>query len=405
VHAALTDSRERRPLRIFLVAGELSGDQLGAHLMDALRRELGPGVQFAGVGGPAMTGRGLTSLFPFSEIALFGVLSVLRRLPNILKRIGETARAAIDWRPDALVLIDSPDFTHRVGKRVRRVLPALPILDYVSPQVWAWKSGRARTMRAYVDRILAVLPFEPEALRRLGGPTCVYVGHPLLETAAAEGLNTAAAEGLDESNGASGERRPPTALLLPGSRRSEIDFLLDDFGAAAELVESAYGEIDWVLPAVAHLEDRIRAKTAGWRKPPRIVIGDAAKRDALRAARVAIAASGTVTLELALSGTPMVVAYKVSRLEYLLRHFVEAPSMVLANLVLGARPIPELLQEACTPQALAETALTLLRDGRARDAQLEALAGIWRIMRLPDGKRPSDAAAREVIDCALSNGR
>ena len=168
-------------LRVALVAGEHSGDQLGYKLMHALREARGGDVAFSGVGGEAMEAEGLKSLFPISDIAVMGVLPVLARLPSLIARIRETAAAIVAARPDALVIIDSPDFTHRVARRVRKALPALPIVDYVSPSVWAWRPGRAKAMRAYVDCVLALLPFEPEAYRRLKGPACVYVGHPLIE--------------------------------------------------------------------------------------------------------------------------------------------------------------------------------------------------------------------------------
>ncbi|HXE23622.1 MAG TPA: lipid-A-disaccharide synthase, partial [Roseiarcus sp.] len=169
------------PLRVALVAGEHSGDQLGDKLMRALREARAGDVAFSGVGGEAMEAEGLRSLFPISDIAVMGILPVLARLPTLIKRIRATAAAIVADKPDALVIIDSPDFTHRVARRVRAALPSLPIVDYVSPSVWAWRPGRAKAMRAYVDCVLALLPFEPEAYRRLGGPRCVYVGHPLIE--------------------------------------------------------------------------------------------------------------------------------------------------------------------------------------------------------------------------------
>ncbi len=166
-------------MRIFLIAGEASGDQLGAALMQALRARAD--VVFSGVGGAEMVNAGLTSLFPLDDLAVMGFLPVLRHLPRLMKRLDETVAAVLDEKPDALILIDSPDFTHRVARRVRRQMPTLPIIDYVSPTVWAWRSGRARAMRAYIDHVLALLPFEPDAYRRLGGPACSYVGHPLIE--------------------------------------------------------------------------------------------------------------------------------------------------------------------------------------------------------------------------------
>ena len=379
-------------MRIFLVAGESSGDELGAKLMQALRRARGPNIAFAGVGGPAMSREGLESLFPLSEIAVMGFLPVLRRLPTIVRRIGETAAAAVAWRPDALVLIDSPDFTHRVGRRVRRVLPSLPVVDYVSPSVWAWRPGRAKAMRRYVDRVLALLPFEPEAHRRLGGPHCVYVGHPLIERLPDLRPN--------EPERARRQTLPPVVLLLPGSRRQEIERLLEPFGAAARLADQICGPIDWVLPAVDHLAGEIRGRIAGWPNPPRVLVGEESKFAAFRSARAALAASGTVTLELALASVPMVVGYKVSKPETLLKYVITAPSIVLPNLVIGERAIPEFLQDSCTPAALAERLAVLIQDSPERERQLAALAKSDALVRLPDGLAPSEAAARAVLEAA-----
>ena len=390
-HHQRSASRVAR-VKFFLLAGEQSGDELGGKLMDALRRSLGDAAAFAGVGGPSMEARGLRSLFPISEIAVMGFVPVVRRLPLILRRIQDAATAVVEWRPDALVLIDSPDFTHRVARRARRALPSLPVVDYVSPSVWAWRSGRARAMRAYVDRVLALLPFEPEAHRRLGGPPCSYVGHPLVER-----LDDLRPNALERERRQS---RPPVGLILPGSRRFEIEQLLDDFGAAAAGASEKFGQIDWVLPAVDHLEALIRSTIAKWPWRPRLALGERAKHEAFRSARVALAASGTVTLELALSQVPMVVAYKVSRAEELLKFLVTAPSIVLPNLILGFNAIPELLQRACAPSALADHVVALLADSPQRAAQLEAFETIDGFMRLPDGLAPSDVAARLCIEAA-----
>ena len=249
-----------RPLKIFIVAGEHSGDQLGFKLMRALSAMTGGRVSFRGVGGEAMSREGLVSLFPLGEIAVMGILPVIRHLPGLLERIGRTASSAREWQPDILVLIDSPDFTHRVAQRVRRHLPHLPVVDYVSPSVWAWRPGRARKMRASIDHVMAILPFEPAAHQRLGGPACTYVGHPLIER-------------LDElrPDAPEAEMRQtavPTLLLMPGSRRAEIKRLMADFGAAAGRVAQQLGRIDFVLPAVAHLETEIRAAAASWPVTP-----------------------------------------------------------------------------------------------------------------------------------------
>jgi lipid-A-disaccharide synthase len=359
--------------------------------MRALREATGGAAVFRGVGGKAMEGEGLKSLFPMSDIAVMGFLPVIKRLPTLLARIRATADAVVARPPDVLVIIDSPDFTHRVAARVRARLPALPIVDYVSPTVWAWRPGRARKMRAYVDHLLALLPFEPAAHARLGGPPCTYVGHPLIERLAE--LRPPAGDDARDAH-------PPTLLVLPGSRRSEIERLMDDFGGAVARVVERCGEIDVVLPAVAHLETLIREKASAWPHPPRIVLGEQAKYEAFRRARAALAASGTVTLELALAQTPMVVAYKIAPIETLLRFVVSVPSIVLPNLVLGKNEIPEILQERCDADALAQALVPLIAGGPEREAQLAALKRVDEIMSLPAGERPSARAARIVIEMA-----
>ena len=327
-----------RPLRIWLIAGEESGDQLGAKLMSALKAALGQTpVAFEGVGGEAMASQGLRTLFPLSDIAVMGIGAVIARLPSIVRRVYRTVAAIIEGRPDAVVIIDSPEFTHAVAKRVRRKLPSLPIINYVSPSVWAWRPGRARKMRAYVDHVLALKPFEPEAHRRLGGPPCTYVGHPLIER-------------FDELRPKSGERpnideNPINLLVLPGSRRSEINRLMEPFGATLGVLASRSPRpFRAILPAVSHLADEIEGRSRSWPVAPEIVRGEAAKYAAFRSAHAALAASGTVSLELALSGVPMVIAYKVSRLEEQLKYLLTVPSIVLLNLYYGENVIHECIQ-------------------------------------------------------------
>ncbi len=379
-----------KPRDIFLVAGEKSGDELGYKLMRALRAAAGGELRLRGVGGEAMEREGLRSLFPQSDIAVMGFLPVIARLPTLLRRIAQTAEAVIADPPDVLVIIDSPDFTHRVARRVRARLPHLPIVDYVSPTVWAWRPGRARKMRAYVDHVLALLPFEPEVHARLGGPPTSYVGHPSIERLADF------RPGVEEAQARAAI--PPTVLLLPGSRRSEIGRLLALFGETAARIEALSGPVDFVLPAVTHLEGAIREGVARWRKPPRIVLGEAEKLAAFRRARAALAASGTVSLELALAGVPMVVAYRVSKIEEtIVRALATAPSVVLPNLILGENVVPEFLQKAASPRALASAVTTLLPDGPVREAQVSALARLDAVMRLEDGDTPSARAARIVL--------
>ncbi|MBV8429101.1 MAG: lipid-A-disaccharide synthase [Hyphomicrobiales bacterium] len=383
-------SQSSRALVIAIVAGESSGDALGAPLMRALRVELSPRkVSFVGVGGPAMEGEGLRSLFPLSDVAVMGFSAVIARLPLILRRIRDTAALILAAKPDALVIIDSPDFTHRVARRVRAKLPDLPVIDYVSPSVWAWRPGRARAMRTYVDHVLALLPFEPEAHRRLGGPRCTYVGHPLSQR-------------LDDFEPSADEERaratsPPTLLVLPGSRRMEITRLLPVFGDTIARL-NALRPIRPVLPVVKGLEAQILAHTSRWMVTPEIVTGEAAKLSAFRRARAALAASGTVTLELALAGVPMVAAYKVGGLEFLiLRNLVTAPFVLLPNLVLGEPAVPELIQHACTCEALTSALLALLDETVERRTQLAALARVRSRVRV-SGANPAEKAARVVID-------
>jgi len=378
------------PVRVALVAGEHSGDQLGFKLMRALKEARAGDIAFSGVGGDAMGAEGLTSLFPMSDVAVMGILPVLARLPTLLARIHETAQAIVAASPDVLVIIDSPDFTHRVARRVRAALPKLPIVDYVSPSVWAWRPGRARAMRAYVDCVLALLPFEPEAYRRLSGPRCVYVGHPLIER-------------LDELRPNAGEARdrasaPPLIVALPGSRRSEVTRLMADFGGALARLSQSVGPVSVVLPTLPHIEGEVRALAARWPEPVTIVVGEKAKYSAFRAARASLAASGTATLELALAGVPMVGAYKVSLMEEQLKYLIKVPSILLPNLILGERAIPEKLQKDCSPASLGASLAEIVRDGPARSRQLEALSRLDLLMALPDGGAPSVHAAHAVLE-------
>jgi lipid-A-disaccharide synthase len=372
------------------VAGESSGDQLGFKLMRALRAAANGRIEFFGVGGEAMAAEGMSSFFPMSEIAVMGILPVLAKLPTLLARIRQTADAIIEGSPDALVIIDSPDFTHRVARRVRATLPRLPVVNYGSPTVWAWRPGRAKAMRGYVDCVLALLPFEPAAHERLGGPRCVYVGHPLIERLDELRPNTEEAARRAAS--------PPRIVVLPGSRRTETARLMEDFGAALTLVSRNVGAIEAVLPTLPHVEAEVRARAVAWSVTPRIVVGEAEKLAAFRGARAALAKSGTGTLELALAGVPMVGAYKIARRDVWLKYFVSVSTILLPNLILGERAIPELLQHDCTPVALAGALEPLMGDGPERRTQLAALARLDQVMRFDDGKAPSARAAAAVLE-------
>ncbi len=377
-----------KQLSVFLIAGEPSGDALGAALMRELRGKA-QHVRFVGVGGAAMEGEGLASLLPLRDIAVMGVLPVLKRLPSLLDAIRKVADAVVATNPDVLVIIDSPDFTHRVARRVQRARPDLPIVDYVSPSVWGWRPGRARRMRRYIDHVLALLPFEPGIYERLGGPACTYVGHPLVEEIEALRPNP---EDMRQR-----ERSPPILLVMPGSRESEIRRLMPVFGAAAAGMSEP---LEIVLPTLPSLEPLVWRAAASWPRKPRILIGREETYAAMRRARGALVASGTATLELTLAGVPMVVGYRVSLLEELVaRLLLVTDKIALPNLILGRHAVPELVQRDCSPRKLLEALRPLLAGGAKREAQLVALSEVAAQMRA-DGMTPSARAAKIVEQTA-----
>ncbi len=383
-------SRASAP-HVFLVAGEDSGDRLGAALIAAIKKRA-PDARFSGVGGPQMAAKGVPSRFPLGDLAIVGIAAIAIGLPKILRRIRQTADTVIAAKPDVLVIIDSPEFTHRVARRVRARAPAIPIVDYVCPSVWAWRPGRARGMRAYVDHVLALLPFEPAALRRLDGPTCSFVGHPLSERAAQ--LRPSPDEAL---------RRladPPRLLVLPGSRASEVRRMAGVFGEAAALAAVRAGGLEVVVPSVPRLADAVKAAVASWRIPARVVIEPDEKDAVFRTARAALTKSGTSTLELAVAGIPMVAAYKVPLFEEAVgRLLIKVQSVILANLVLGENVVPEFLQRDVTAERLAAALTPLLSDAPERRQQTTAFARLDAIMEI--GKAvPSDRAAAVVLACA-----
>jgi lipid-A-disaccharide synthase len=385
-----------RRLRIAMLAGEASGDALGASLMEAFTRGTSARPEFFGVGGERMAENGFVSLFPQHEIAVNGIMPVLRRLPTLIRRMSQASAYVIAQRPDILVTIDSPDFSLRVARRVRRAAPDIPIVHWVCPSVWAWRPGRARTMRPHIDRILCLLPFEPHELFQLHGPEGVYVGHPLIERLGQ--LRPQYSKGRKAFEGEGRSAEEPLVLLLPGSRGSEISRLLPVMGEAAALIRAARPEARFVLPAVPHLLGRIQEAVSGWGVPVEIVTGEAAKLSAFRHARAALAASGTVTLELALARVPTVACYRVSPPEAALaRRLLRIPSVILPNLALGQNAVPELLQEAATPAAMAQEMLAVIGEGEARAAQLSAFTRLEAVMTLPDGARPSEAARDAVL--------
>lgn len=380
-------------LRIAVVSGEASGDQLGASLLRALKAR-GVVVEAVGVGGPAMAVEGFVSLFPQSEIAVMGVGPVIRRLPLLIRRIRGTAAVIVREKPDILVTIDAPDFSKQVAKRVHRAAPEIPIVHWVCPSVWAWRPGRAPAMRAYIDHVLCLLPFEPAALEKLKGPAGTYIGHPLIEQIPdmrpRAGGEAAAREDFEH----------PQLLVLPGSRLSEIRRLLPLFLDVLDRLMPAHPGLRPVIPTLPHLVPAIEAILGPWRGRIPLLVDAEAKRATMRSARAALAASGTVTLELALAGIPMVAAYRVANWEaFIARRLITVSSAILPNIILGENVVPEFIQEDATAQKLMAALAPLLTASPAFDHQKQAFARLEALMRAT-GKPPSEQAATLVLDLA-----
>lgn len=378
-----------------LVAGEPSGDALGARLVRALREieaeEGRPAPHFSGVGGAEMAGEGFESLFPIEDLAVMGLSEVVPRLPDLLRRIRQTAAAAAQMRPDLLVTIDSPDFAFRVARRLKASGAGVPIVHYVAPQVWAWRPGRARAMGGFLDGLLALLPFEPP-LFEAAGLACRFVGHPVIEMARGDGAAFRAARGIAPQT--------PLLALLPGSRSSETHRLLPVFGAALALLRARLPELEVVSAVLPGTAEDLRRAAAGWPVPVHVVAGPK-KHDAFAAADAALAASGTVTLELAKAEVPLALAYRLHPLSAMLaRRLLRVPMVNLMNLLLGARVFPELLQEDCTPARLAETAYALLTDAELRRYQREGAAAALRHLAA-GAEAPSRCAARALREAAM----
>ncbi len=378
---------------VFLVAGEPSGDALGARLMAALKRATGGNVRFAGVGGERMEAEGMQSLFPLSDIAVMGFTEVLPRLPLLLRRMRETANAIWQAAPAAVVTIDSPSFSLRVADKVRSA--GIPLIHYVAPQLWAWRPERAKKLAGRVDHLLALLPFEPEFFGKLG-ISCAYVGHPVLE------------EALHAKSGSDFRQRhligeqAPLIVMMPGSRSGLAGRMLPIFRAALDRLALQRPDLHVVLPVVAGTDALVRQGLAGWTVKHSFAATLDEKRGAFAAASAALAVSGTGTMELAVSGVPMVVGYRVNKVtEFLARRFIEVPHVAMPNLILGREAVPELLQDACNPEKISAELLRLLKPEEAAKQRID-LTEICRILGLEEmrasGTTPSDRAARIVLD-------
>ncbi len=387
-------------MKVYVIAGEPSGDRLGAALMSGLK-QLRPDVQFSGIGGQGMQGQGLTSLFPMQELSIMGIVEVLPKYRHLKRRIAETAQAVLDAEPDVLITIDSPDFCLRVARQVRD-RRRIRVVHYVAPSVWAWRPGRADKMAKVVDHVLALLPFEPPYMEA-AGMECDFVGHPVVAEPVAGPAEIADFRqrfGLGDA---------PVLTVLPGSRRGEVTRLAPIFGKALQLFLT--GRPGWrvVVPTVAGVTDLVHGFAGDWPGPVTVLdprgVSDvqaaADKRAAMAAADIALAASGTVSVELAAAGTPMVIGYKANWLSWqLAKMLVKVDTATLVNLVTDTRTVPECLGEACTPENIAEA---LAQVGADPAAQAKAMADTMQALGRDD-EDPGLRAARAVLRGLEANG-
>ncbi|UXU73925.1 MULTISPECIES: lipid-A-disaccharide synthase [unclassified Paracoccus (in: a-proteobacteria)] len=385
-------------MKFFVIAGEPSGDNLGAALMAGLR-QLQPDVVFDGIGGPAMAAQGLDSRFPMQELSLMGIWEVLPRYRALQARVRETAQAIAEARPDALITIDSPDFCLRVARQARVLHPGLRTIHYVAPSVWAWRAGRARKMAQVIDHVLAILPFEPP-LMQAAGMSCDFVGHPIVAEPVAGAAEAAA---FRQAHGIAPDA--PLILCLPGSRRTEVARLGPRFDEALIRLRDRVPEIRVVIPTVRGVSALVRDMARRWPTAPVVVEAAEEKRAAFAAADLALAASGTVSLDLAANGVPMVIGYDVAPLSRLIIGLMlKTDTVTLVNLVSETRVVPEFLGNACQPGPMSQALFRLLDHPEERAEQMAAMElTMTRLGR--GGEAPSLRAARSVLDAISSAPR
>lgn len=383
-----------RALDIFIIAGEPSGDLLGARIMAALRRQAGSGIRFRGIGGPRMEAEGLVSQFPMTELSVMGVAELLPRLRGLLRRIRQTVAAAGTPKPDAVLTIDSPAFSFRVARRLHG--RSFPLIHCVAPTVWAWRPGRARAIARFLDHLLVLLPFEPPYFEA-EGLSCTFIGHPIVESGAGTGDGPAfrAAHGIGSD--------APVLCVLLGSRQGEFSRLAPAFRDTVALLANSRPDLRVVVPAVGHLKDAILAETADWTAPALVVEGDRDKYDAFAASNAALAASGTVALELGLAGVPQVNAYKLHPLSANLARFLLRTRYAnLINIIHDRAIIPEFLQ-ACPPDGMAAALATLLDDPGAAARQRQSAHEAMLKLGL-GGPSPSERAASVILTTIAGDG-
>lgn len=391
----IEETSQKQSLRFFLCAAEPSGDVLGEAVIEtlnAIAAETGRPMEVVGVGGRGMTARGQSSLFPMEEITAFGLAEVLPRIPAILARLDETAAAVERLKPDAVLTIDAPDFSFRLAKRIRRL--GMPMAHLVAPTVWAWRPGRAKKIAPLYDHLFCLFPFEPPYFEKVG-LSASFTGHPLTRA----GIDDAGP--LPFLNWAGVGDEAQVITFLPGSRDSELNRLLPVFEAVAGLLARDGREATLSMPTLPRLRERLETVTAQWKLPVIVHDAPALKYPSFRASRAALAASGTVSLELALARLPSVITYKVSPLSaWIFRCMKTTAYVALPNIIAGEEVMPELLQEACTPERIAKALAVLLDDPNRANAQIKALDRVATTLGEGAGE-PALTIARTLWSLAL----
>jgi len=378
-----------RPLKLAVIAGEESGELLASDLIRAVKASTGRDADLIGVGGHELSGLGLQSLFPSSEIALMGLSAVVRDLPRLIARIGSTARFIATEQPDCLITVDSPDFNLRVAAKVRAAAPAIPIVHYVCPSVWAWRPGRAAAMRPHVDHILCLLPFEPAELARLGGPPGTFVGHRL-----SHDPGVLASASMQDEKPPRDPDAPAKLLLLPGSRKGEVRALMKPFQETVDILRGRGRLLKLLLPTVPNVANLVHEAVSGWSEKPEILLGKTEKWRAFGEADAALIASGTVSLELALSDVPMISTYKLDPVARLARKFVTAWSAALPNLIADRVVVPEYIDEMLRTAYVARQLEALMDETSLRRWQKEGFREVRRRMHTD---QPSGEIAADIV--------